>query len=398
MYRQLGEARESGDLSLLDLLEERLADLSATIDDLYEAEAVRGWTAEPTRLGDLQAALDELGAAAIEYAICGEVILAICVTADDARTFVVDMELEHVERLVGQVRSAIEALETPQLAELSDLLITPIADLLDEGHLVLVPDGALHALPFELLPGTRGRALMQQYSISRAPSLQIACSLGLNREHRRPETWSLAAATSAVGEPSSASRSSLAELPGAKDEVEGIVKVVGARAADDRILVGVEATVEGVQEISEQSGDVLHLACHGFSHADDPELSALQFISPPGRANQDALWRAHEIARHQTGHRVVVLSACETGVGRVSGEGVLALSRAFLQAGASSVIASLWRIDDRATARLMPTMHRMLLEGAPPAVALQRMQLQAIQDRVTAHPHAWAAFYLSGAP
>jgi CHAT domain-containing protein len=187
-------------------------------------------------------------------------------------------------------------------------------------------------------------------------------------------------------------------LHAAREEAEAIVAIVGDVVAPaGRVLIGPAAGRRAVGRLSSVDGYVLHLACHATAHPEDPELSAIQLTPAAAESLDDAVWRAHEIAEHRTGHRVVVLSACETGVGPVSAEGVLALSRAFLNAGATSVVASLWEVFDDATATLMPALHERLAAGHSPRVALREMQLSALDGRATAHPSSWAAFCVTGA-
>lgn len=415
VFARLDEAVDDEDDLLVDTLEVQLSELAQSLDDLDDARArdapARAALQETraVRLGDLQTVLDAAGAVALEFAVCDDVLLGALVTADDVRTFLVDAAPARLGELIAEARQALEGYDPdpPHLADLHSLLVAPVADLLDEEHLILVLDGALHALPFELLspdggpkPWRARELLVRRMSISRAPSLRVACVLLQFGPSRPPAAWSLAAAaldginpTRGEGE-----RLRLARLPSADREVHAIVEAVGAAAVAERALVGRAATRGAVRRLSEGDGDVLHLACHAFAHDEDPDLSAVQ-LTPEHRGSlADATWRAHEIAHHRTGHRIVVLSACGTGVGPVSAEGTLALSRAFLNAGAESVVASLWAVDDDLTARLMPQLHRSLVDGASPSAALRRMQLAALEDRTTAQPWAWAAFCVHGMP
>jgi CHAT domain-containing protein len=141
---------------------------------------------------------------------------------------------------------------------------------------------------------------------------------------------------------------------------------------------------------------VIHLAAHGVSDEMDPDRTALVFAA--GSESEDGLWQAREIRRTRLNADVVVLSACETGTGRLQGqEGVMNLARAFLTAGAKSVVASLWDVDDRSTATLMESFYEHLKNGSSVTEALREAQLDFIKtygDK--AKPNLWAGFEVIG--
>jgi CHAT domain-containing protein len=141
---------------------------------------------------------------------------------------------------------------------------------------------------------------------------------------------------------------------------------------------------------------ILHLAGHGLAHPGFPGL-VLSLYDEGGR-RVDGLIRSYELYGTELSAELVVLSACSTGLGdEIRGEGLLGLSRGFLYAGASQVLASLWDVDDRATAELMAHFYRALLrDGDPPARALRRAQRALRGDPAWSAPHFWAGFVLQG--
>jgi CHAT domain-containing protein len=144
---------------------------------------------------------------------------------------------------------------------------------------------------------------------------------------------------------------------------------------------------------------ILHFATHGLLNSERPELSGLVFslVDQEGKP-QDGFLRLHEIYNLQLNADLVVLSACETGLGKeIKGEGLIGLTRGFMYAGAPRVVASLWNVDDLATAELMKLFYqRMLKDRLPAGAALRAAQLELSGQKRWASPYFWAGFVLHG--
>jgi len=144
---------------------------------------------------------------------------------------------------------------------------------------------------------------------------------------------------------------------------------------------------------------IVHFATHGVIDAERPRLSGLvlSLVDPGGRA-QDGFLSLADIYNLHLAADLVVLSGCETALGReIRGEGLVGLVRGFLYAGARRVVASLWRVEDRATAELMARFYRaMLRQGKPPAAALRDAQLALLRQRRWRQPSSWAGFVVQG--
>jgi CHAT domain-containing protein len=147
------------------------------------------------------------------------------------------------------------------------------------------------------------------------------------------------------------------------------------------------------------SARIVHIATHGILDAARPERSGLvlSLVDRDGRA-RDGVVRLHDVFGLSLAAELVVLSGCETGLGRhMRGEGLVGLTRAFMHAGAPRVVSSLWQVDDQATARLMTAFYRhMLVDGARPAAALRAAQHELAADPRWAAPYYWAGFVLHG--
>jgi CHAT domain-containing protein len=143
----------------------------------------------------------------------------------------------------------------------------------------------------------------------------------------------------------------------------------------------------------------VHFATLGYIDCERPGLSSivLSLVDEEGRP-QDGFLRAHEIYNLDLPAELVVLSACETGLGRdIKGEGLVGLTQGFMHAGARSVVVSLWNVNDKATAELMARFYRgMLRENKTAAAALRTAQIEMLQQRQWQSPYYWSAFVLQG--
>jgi CHAT domain-containing protein len=189
----------------------------------------------------------------------------------------------------------------------------------------------------------------------------------------------------------------LSRLPFSREEARAITSLVPA-------ALHFEATDFVASRTTALSGDLsdyrlVHFATHGFLNGDQPELSGLvlSLVDPRGRA-QDGFLRLTDIYNLRLPADVVVLSACQSALGKeVRGEGLVGLTRGFMYAGAQRVVASLWQVDDLATAELMRRFYEaMLRDGQPPSAALRAAQRALARDARWGSPFYWSAFVLQG--
>jgi len=342
---------------------------------------------------------------------------------------------------VAALRSSILSLEPPALFarpahELYRAIVAPaLAAASSAGEpiqeLVIVPDGPLHLLPFEVLltaapePGARFEDLpylLREVSISYAPSATVLASLDRGREasdvageeRREPGLRLLAFADPAYDRPlpldcpeamGDSTRSApsdarvrsrqVGKLRGSREEVRELVDLYGSRA---RAYYGAEASEDRLKSDPALAvAERIHIAVHGVVCEPFPERSALVFALEDGP--EDGVLQTREVFGLDIGADLVVLSACETGLGRlVSGEGVVGLARAFFYAGAPSLVVSLWQVPDgHSTAQFMVSFYRHLDQGHDKATALQRARSERIAaGGPTAAPFYWAPFVLLG--
>ena len=346
----------------------------------------------PQRAGP--AAVRPLGAAAVQTVLPQRVALvAFHLSQRGCAAFVVRRDRVTAHRLaisrarlrdrIARLRQAIEQLSPVDQAlhQLHGALIEPLAaDLRGAAVVGLLPHDALHYLPFAALRPAGGGWWMDGVRLFRAPSAAGLVHL-LQREQQR---CGPAGPTLALGDPAPGPDGQ--RLPFARLEVRALAREqAGARA-----LVGRRASEAALRRLAGESG-LLHLAGHGRFDAADPLASAIQLA--PGEGHDGRL-SAAEVLQLELQARLVVLSACQTGVGGLGrGAEVVGMNRAFLAAGAGGVVSSLWRVGDAASAVLMKRFYRYLRQQ-PPVAALQRAQ--ALVRRYHPHPAHWAGFFLTG--
>jgi CHAT domain-containing protein len=258
------------------------------------------------------------------------------------------------------------------LGDLHRMLFAPLEEALAASgsgrKIVIVPHGLLHQLPFHALYHGE-RYLVEDWQISIAPSAAV---LGhcLERPLRAPRRALLIG----VADPT---------IPAAEAEA----RMLARRFPEADLRLGERANRQAL--LTCPPVDVLHLATHGLFRADNPMFSALRL--------DDGWMTARDLSGLALEGTSVTLSACESGRSDVSGgDEVLGLTRALLQAGATSITASLWLVQDDTTPQLMDAYYRQRAEGLGPAAALRAAQLETMA--VHSHPYYWAPFILVGRP
>lgn len=292
------------------------------------------------------------------------------------------------------------AREPRDLERLADWLISPIEEINEGGiSLLIVPSGSLYYFPLDLLPfGDGGESLADFAATTYLPS--ASSLVALRGRAASPPTARLLA----VGDPGYAlpdpSRQDndrpapAGRLPHTRTEVRQLADLFGAGNAT--VLLGAEATEAGFKEASRSGFSLVHIATHGRVDTDHPDRSALLFADPAEGAD-DGLLQIREIYRLPLDAELVTLSACRTAMGGLAtGEGMVGLSRAFHYAGAGSIVASLWNVNDEATAAFMASFYGRLQRGVSKAEALRGARLELKRSAGYAHPYYWAPYVLIG--
>lgn len=337
----------------------------------------------PFDLAGLQAQLDP-ETVVVAYASLDETVIAFVIT-DTAVRVVGDLAAEPaIDTLVDQLRFQTDAMRRAvgrraghqqqllqrarhYLGRLYDALLRPLADLVGDRRLVVVPHRSLHYVPF--------RALFDgdQYVIERQEVCTVPSAAVLQhclRHTSRGQTQALF-----VGVPD-------ALAPRVRDEILAVAPLFSDRVT----LLDAQATLAGLRRHAPQA-HILHLACHGQFRADSPLFSSLRLA--------DGWLTVRDAYGLDLACDLVVLSACETGVSAIApGDELMGLARGFFAAGAPSLVVSLWTVDDATTAELMHTFYTRLCAGDRPSAALRHAQRTLM--RTHPHPFYWAPFVLMG--
>ena len=269
-----------------------------------------------------------------------------------------------------QIRNHLPALEDrtrKHLRVLYDRLLRPIESKLGERHLVVVPYGVLHYLPFQALHDGESY-LIERREVSFAPSALVLQQC-LGRARSRFERALLLGVADE-------------QIPRVHDELEALDGLF----ASVKRFTNESATSEALRRNC-ANADVIHLACHAQFRSDNPLFSSLVF--------GDGWFTARDAYRLKLNCGLVTLSACETGMNSVApGDELMGLARGFLSAGSATVMMSLWTIDDEATAELMSRFYGAFATTNSPAAALRAAQTQLLKQKP--HPFFWSPFILVG--
>lgn len=309
-----------------------------------------------------------------------------------------------IEEAVEDYRREIQqGKQGAQIAQkLYDLLLAPIKDLNGKLRITIIPDGLLHLLPFEAIPTPAGRLLIEQHMIDYSPAASITFLLRKMPPKQSGQHRFLGVGDArypSYDESGSAFFSNIpqpARLPGSRAEISSIAQVLKG-VSENATLLGEDVNEAAIKSLSLPDFDILHFAVHGTSDLNFPARSAL-LLGPTPDESEDGIFQAREISRLRLKADLVVLSACDTAVGKVlDQEGVSNLVQAFLLAGARSVVASIWAAEDRSTADLMTRFYSYLAQGMDKGSALRQAKLDFIEKyKDKALPVHWAGMIMIG--
>jgi len=281
--------------------------------------------------------------------------------------------------------------------ELYHLLIEPVADELQNVRTVcIVPDGFLWTLPFQALTTNGGNYLVEQYALYYAPSLSVLHEMN-DRTRQTSSSRSLIAFGNPVIGRDEKLNKDLCPLPEAETEVAEVAATASSKVK--KVLVGRDADEKSFKAFAPDYATI-HLATHGVLDNRDPLYSHLLLTKTDGDIENDGSLEAREIMNMRLNADLAVLSACETGNGRISpGEGVIGMSWAFFVAGTRSMVVSQWRVNSASTSMLMTNFYQALArkpKTANKSEALREASLRLLQDPQYRHPFYWAGFVLLG--
>lgn len=345
--------------------------------------------------------------------------------------------LDQAVQTFSEALRRVDASPTAASQALARLLWTPLAPYLQDVDQVLIsPDGQLNRIPFEALQTPAGEYLVSQYAISYLNSGRDLLKFATSPPSTAPgvilaspnyDTGGRGAVRPGSLRSTDLTGFQVGPLPGTAAEAAAIAPLL----PDAAVLIGDDAAESRLKQV--QAPQILHIATHGFFLTDLPRVAtagrglgveavtdsgtrapqseqplenpllrsglALAGFNQRSEGEEDGVFTALEAAGlNLLGTQLVVLSACETGLGDIAnGEGVYGLRRAFAIAGAETQLISLWQVDDHATQQLMVAYYQQLLAGGGRAESLRQVQLDLLNSNSPyEHPYYWAAFIVSG--
>jgi CHAT domain-containing protein/Tfp pilus assembly protein PilF len=441
-------AQDEGDKNRILSLDQQITDLelrkSVIIEGLKKqhSQYYHLTSHEILEVEDIQNRILAEGQALVQYIVGPEKTSIFVVTTDSLIYSQASMSRDSIHAILADLspifdfQASAEGKARPQILnpQLLDFTIAPAHRLYENlvrpieawlqgaSELIVVPDDILFYLPFEMLvfdaaaaetqyDFENARFLLEKYDISYVSSIDL---LDPDMQRMRsPSKGILALGNPDFGSDADAAErmqvltselptaqgtvrgDRLANLPNSESEVKAIGKVLGG--SKNNILIGKEATEENLKANAEEYG-ILHLATHFLINDGQPLYSKI-VLTQDDKAKEDGYLQTYEVFNMNLNADLVVLSACNTGLGRIRrGEGVIGISRAFLYAGVPSMMASLWSVDDQSTSIIMKNFYEHLQAGSNKRQALRLAKIDYLtsSEGVKKDPFYWAPFVLIG--
>jgi CHAT domain-containing protein len=428
--RPIGAPNETHEDRQITMLQLRLLQTTSRperkrlLADLFDAEQKRELeTSRPAmtsstrriRISELRRVLrsDEL---LLEYIVSDAGSYCLVVGNHDLGLIQLNTGRKALDKVVADYLEAMRAKAdtTAQEHLLYSILLAPVREVRGKARLIIVRDGPLNLLPFDCLRDPGGRYVLYSHVTSYTPSGTVLYFLRTVHPGKNPPLPFLG-----IGDVNYSSGSQLLakesltpdtgevvrgvydlagahfpQLPNTRSEILSAEQVFGKRSV---LLLGATATEAAFKAQPLSRFKVIHLAVHGFASPKYPERAALVLGQDP-QGREDGLLQVREIVRLPLNADLVMLSACDTGIGRLQGEeGVVSLERAFLVAGARTVVATLWNADDTFTATLIKAFYTHLAKHEDKGSALRNAKIDMIRRFASAAaPYYWAGFTMDG--
>jgi CHAT domain-containing protein len=396
----------------------KLGELRDRIDDEYPLFSSMKYNVKKITIKDIRAAISP-GESVIEYVLADTSLFIFVVGRAYAECFAINIDslfyasIDKVNKVVSsnpdiQYRPTDFKDFVSGSNLLYEKLISPISKVLQGDKLLIVPDAELNFISFDiLLQDSMHQAnddykdlgyLINDYTIKYSYSLSLANEDMIPAASvTDPRVIAFAPDYGEKGEPRSdltMRREELFPLPYAVDEVKNVLNYYPGRS-----YLGSEANEDSfIQEAPKY--EIIHLAMHTLIDNENPLFSKLVFTSVDDSLREGYL-NIYELYNLELGSRLAVLSACNTGTGKLEkGEGVMSLARAFMYSGIPSIVMTLWTVEDRSGSTIMSNFYKHLKEGNPKDAALRSSKLEYLQTagRIKSHPYYWGGYVCIGDP
>lgn len=370
----------------------------------------------PITLAEAQSKLIDSDAAVFAYVLGKENSYAFVISHKELKIFSLP-DYREIHKLVRDYLSALTDVENTDFHlghTLYNILIKPGLDKKSTQKMIIVPDDILYFLPFEtlLIKEKENEWLINKYEVAYVPSLSVLKEL-ISRKKSSGKKFTMDIL--ALGDPFYGEGESIYpegkkgilgstlypnsdyqffRLKYSGEEVTKISSFFKAQKKD--LLTRENASEENLKGKKLSNYRILHLATHALIDDKKPSRSAI-VLSLDQDPREDGFLQMREIFNLRLGADLVVLSACQTGLGQlIRGEGIEGLSRAFFYAGASAVLLSLWAINDQASSQLLERFYHHLHSSQPVSAALRKAKIEMINSGTLAHPYFWGAFIVTG--
>ncbi len=388
---------------------------------------------QPLTLEQVQQQILDKDTVLLQYSLGEERSYLWVVTKEGMNSYQLPSSEEIEKRATNLLRQIKQAKENPNafaqaVPLLSQVILDPAQDKLTKKRILVVADGVLQYIPFAALSLSENQqSLITNYEIINLPSSSSLATIRHETQARKSAPKALAILADPVFSPDdkrvnngknnlsqqqtsdlgllalnrsvrSLEDGKFTPLPGTRQEAEAILKLV-REDTQKTYALDFDANLSTATNPQLSQYRIVHFATHGILNTESPELSGvvLSLVDKNGNSVNGFL-RLHEIFNLNLPAELVVVSACETGLGKtVKGEGLVGLTRGFMYAGSPRLLVSLWKVDDQATAEIMTRFYRLMLEKKLSAIeALREAQLEMQQETEWKSPYYWAAFVLQG--
>ncbi len=344
-----------------------------------------------------------LQTAIVEYFLGSEYLYIFTITHNSINMH--QTKIDEIPHMVNELVKGLKkmdffAFEVPSNYLFSKLILPIISEIESASQLIIIPSGELYFLPFEVLaPSTPSNVFPDFTTLDYLiKTYNVSYNLSANQfnENKKTEYESQFIAFAPVSNFATFEQNnglSFSTLPNSVDEIIEISEKLSNHDYTISNFINTNATEMNLKTSQNNNSQFLHIATHGIMNNKTPELSALYFYNDTSA--EDNILYASEIYNLRISTDLVVLSSCESGVGKlIKGEGLLSISRSFLYAGAENIMFSLWKVSDEATSQLMNHFYSEVIGGNSYSNALRNAKLEMISNSMTAYPRNWSSFVL----
>lgn len=428
--------------SIIQNYEEQIFKLNRDYESLlnifeknYESYFHLKYKTQKIYLSEIQTYLKNQNSNLIEYLVGNKTLFIFLITSENIIIKQIPIE-KNFSELIYNLKKNLQNIDIDSYLttsyKLYKILIQPIQEYIKEQNkLIIIPDGILNYLPFEILTTINIRSfsnvdfssipyLINEYEINYHYSVSILLeeikkiNLSYNKNHidniigfapvhfdinsqnKKIITEEKEDSINIFKSSFNDGMNKFSDLPETKREISEIKNLFLSFKKNAEIFIYNDAKEEILKSKKIKDYNFIHFATHGFINEEKPKLSGLVFYQD-NNSNEDEILYFDEIFNLDLNAKLIVLSACESGLGKIfNGEGMMGLTRGFFYAGADNIIVSLWQVADKSTSKLMVELYKNILNGLNFSSALRKAKLKLIKEKKYSYPLEWGAFVLIG--